>query len=485
MPSEAAEPLSGAVITGSSAYTPEMLFPMYRDLLGQQIDQRGARALLANIESKYVQDGYLKPRLLLRDELLNEGILRVDVYETQLTDVQISGNSGPNQSYVKRVTERLLATPLLRQGSISRAVAQLRALPGLSVAANTKADPKVPNGVILLLTLTYQPVAARLEWTNFGTDEIGPDFISTSVTFNGLLGAREQLSLLFVTATRYSNYHGAGFTLTTPVADHGTVVTLSGFRSTSDPTLSLIPIDLAFPHNVANLQVTQSVLDTGNQQLRLFLGYDYDDARIRYENIDLESDQVSVAQAGVRFDASGSDTAFAGQLGLRKGLNVFGAGVTAINGDSLPANFTVIGAQAVAAIAWNSVLTSRVTLLGQWTDDILPFEERFKIGTDVLARTFKTAEYAGDDGVGIKAEMRARIPYLATRFGTPSAFGYSDYGTTWQHNLSAREHATTVGLGLAWDSRYLGGTVEWTRPVTVSEGVPMDWTVLGDVVLKF
>ena len=123
--------------------------------------------------------------------------------------------------------------------------------------------------------------------------------------------------------------------------------------------------------------------------------------------------------------------------------------------------------------------------MGQWTDDILPFDERFKIGTDVLARAFKTAEFAGDDGVGAKAELRSRIPFLATRVGEPTLFGYSDYGTTWQHNLSAEKHAATVGLGVAWDSRFLSGSLEWAKPVAVSAGSSMDWAVLGDVSMKF
>jgi hemolysin activation/secretion protein len=483
--SRASEPLSGAVITGSSAYTPERLFPAYRALLGQRVDPLGARAVLANIESKYVQDGYLKPRLVLRSELLNEGILRVDVFETRLTDVQVSGNSGPHQLRVERVAENLLAEPLLRQGSISYALDRLRALPGLTVMASTKVDPKVPNGVILLLAVRYAPVAARLEWTNFGTEEIGPDFISSSVTLNSLTGGREQLNLLFVTATQYSNYHGAGLTFSTPIADHGTTVTLSGFRSASDPTLTAAPIDLAFPHSAASLQVMQRLADTGRQLVRVFLGYDYDDSRIRYQKVDLESDRVSVAQTGIRFDGRISDTQVGAQLSVRRGLDVFGAGVTAINGTSLPANFTVIGAQAATVITWNTVLTSRLTLLGQWTDDILPFDERFKIGTDILARAFKTAEFAGDAGAGAKAEMRGRLPFLATRFGEPALFGYSDYSATWQHNLSAQEHAATVGLGMAWESRFLGASIEWAKPVAVSAGSPMDWAALGDVTVRF
>jgi hemolysin activation/secretion protein len=478
-------PLSGAVITGSTAYTPETLFPVYRDMLGREIDPLRARAILSSIESKYVHDGYLMPRLILRDELLNDGILRVDVYESKLTDVQVSGVLGPHQKRIEKVRARLLAEPLLRQQTISLALRQLRALPGLTIVANTKQDPSTPNGLILTLRIEYSPVSGSLEWTNFGTNEIGPNFISATATLNSLLGGREQLNLVFVTAADYSNYHGAGFTFSTPVADYGTSVSVTGFRSASDPSFGDSAIALAFPHDIAGVRVTQSLLDSGRQAVSAYIGYDYDDSSIRYEGIDLETDNLRVLEGGLQADGRISELPYAAGLSVRRGLNGFGAGVSAINGMSLPTNYTVVVGKSILVVPLNSILSSRLSLLGQWTGDVLPYEERFKIGSDVLARAFKTAEFAGDDGLGMKAELRARLPSPFARYGTPTLFGYSDYGEAWQHNLSTQEHATTVGLGFGWDSRFLVGSIELAKPVAVSAGVPMDWNVLGDVTLRF
>jgi hypothetical protein len=38
---------------------------------------------------------------------------------------------------------------------------------------------------------------------------------------------------------------------------------------------------------------------------------------------------------------------------------------------------------------------------------------------------------------------------------------------------------------MAWESRFLGASIEWAKPVAVSAGSPMDWAALGDVTVRF
>ena len=216
-----------------------------------------------------------------------------------------------------------------------------------------------------------------------------------------------------------------------------------------------------------------------------YIGYDYDDSSIRYEGIDLETDSLRVLEAGLQVAGRISELPYAAGLGVRRGLNAFGAGVSAINGTSLPSIYTVVIGKSILVVPLNSIFSSRLSLLGQWTGDVLPYEERFKIGSDLLARAFRTAEFAGDDGLGVKAELHVRLPSPFARYGTPTLFGYSDYGEAWQHNLSMQEHAATVGLGFDWDSRFLVGSIELAKPVAVSAGAPMDWNLLGDVTVRF
>jgi len=373
----------------------------------------------------------------------------------------------------------------LRQSAIPLGLKTLRALPGLAVEASTRADSTVRNGFVLLLKLHYKPVSVEIGWSNWGTSQIGPNFLSTTLSANGLLGGREQLSVLLVSATDYGNYHGAGAIFSTPLNGHGTSVSLTAFHSVAEPTFSSIPIDLAYPHDLGNLQVSQILMDNGRDSLRGYMGVDYEDSLIKYEGVDLQSDRLRVGFAGVQIEGHASAVSYGSSLGVRRGINGLGSGVVAIDGTTLPTNYTVATGQSLVLVPLSSVFSTRLTLLGQWSADVLPYEERFKVGTEVLARTFRTAEFAGDSGLGMKAELRARVAGVPARFGVPSVFAYSDYGEVWLRDLSIEQHAATAGFGLRWDSNRLTGSLELAKPISASTNAPSAWSLLGDLTVAY
>ena len=260
---------------------------------------------------------------------------------------------------------------------------------------------------------------------------------------------------------------------------------MTAFHSVAQPTFSSIPIDLAYPHDLGNLQISQTLMDNGRDSLRTYMGVDYDDSLIKYQGVDLESDRLRVGFAGVQIEGHAASVSYGSSLGVRRGIDGLGSGVVAIDGTTLPTSYTVATAQSVVLVPLSSVFTTRLTFLGQWSADILPYEERFKIGTEVLARAFRTAEFAGDSGLGMKAELRARIAGIPARFGVPSIFGYSDYGKVWLRDLSIEQHAATAGFGLRWDSNHVTGSLELAKPIAASANAPSAWSLLGDLTVAY
>src|SRR4030095_16472904 len=93
--------LSATVIDGSSAYTPTQLFVTYRDQLGRPINTSSAQAIMAQIEALYLRDGYSRPELRLDEDLAAAGILRIEVFEAQITRVAFTGDAGPYAARLK------------------------------------------------------------------------------------------------------------------------------------------------------------------------------------------------------------------------------------------------------------------------------------------------------------------------------------------------------------------------------------------------
>jgi hypothetical protein len=123
------EAFTSAVIRGSTVYSPVDFFPAYRDQLGRRIDESSARQVIADIEAMYGRDGYLKPRIQIWDDLLEEGILRVDVHEVWLVDAVVKGDAGPYADKVTAATRELMtaatAVPVDTGGAARCAICRL------------------------------------------------------------------------------------------------------------------------------------------------------------------------------------------------------------------------------------------------------------------------------------------------------------------------------------------------------------------------
>ena len=96
--------LNATVIDGSRAYTPTQLFAAYRDHLGRPINTSNAQAIITQLEALYLRDGYSRPEFGLDEHLAASGILRIEVFEAQITRVVFSGDAGP---YDARLEELL------------------------------------------------------------------------------------------------------------------------------------------------------------------------------------------------------------------------------------------------------------------------------------------------------------------------------------------------------------------------------------------
>src|SRR5688500_16193666 len=84
--------LTTVTVGGSTVYSPPQLFATYREQLGRPISREGARAILASLADLYVRDGYVKPEFALDDALTGRGVLRVHVYEAQVSSVIFEGD---------------------------------------------------------------------------------------------------------------------------------------------------------------------------------------------------------------------------------------------------------------------------------------------------------------------------------------------------------------------------------------------------------
>lgn len=461
--------LSTAVIQGVSVYTPAQLFAAYRDQLGRPISRDAARAILLALEEMYVRDGYPRPGLRLHDDLIAQGILRIEVSEPRITRVTISGDSGPYRKTLDSLAAGLAGDQPLRRLEVQRLIQRMRELPGLSVTANTRRDTTQSDGYELAIDTSFEPIEGVVQLTNRGTREIGPHFMLGQVLANGLLGKAEKLGLLFGTAGEFDEYHGLGMFVDVPLGARGTRVAATGFRSLSDPRE--MPQDLSdeFLRDKLSLTVTHPLQVGSGYRLSLFGGLERDDLEIERDGLLIREDRLRIVELGGRLGwRSGDSTQYLGTLELRQGLDGLGSELRAADlaADPRRRDFLLARLQLVRLTRLNELWSLRIDALAQHSGHVLPYSERFKIGGDRLGRGFEVAEIAGDRGLGAKAELRRDLPGNAGFFGKASVYGYCDYGAAWKQDVSGTESAGTGGIGLGIRGGTVNGYLEVAMPLS-------------------
>jgi hemolysin activation/secretion protein len=463
------QPLSGAVIRGSSVYTSAELFGAYRSELGKPIDRTSARAVITAVEAMYERDGYARPEISADAALLENGILQLDVSEPRISEVAMKGDCGPHRITLERLAAPLAGMQPIRRTEVQRALARMRELPGLTLSATTRRDGAQGNGFVLDVQTSFDPLDGMVRMSNRGTEDVGPAFIAGQAIANGLFGRGEKLGLVATAATDLAEYRGGGAFVDAPLGDSGTRAFVLAFVSLSEPAIETgEPLD-RYARDRLTLRVTRPLVKSSRFDLAASAAFDADDFEIVRDGEELREERLRVLQAGSRLTwRSGGSTQYSISLELRQGLDDFGASLQATDlpDDLRRADFLLTRLNAVRLTQLNERWSLRLDLLAQASGYVLPYSERFKIGGERLGRGFEVTEVAGDSGVGAKVELRRSFAPQLAFVGRPSVYGFYDVGAAWAQDASGRASAATGGLGIAAHAGRVTGYLEVAKPLT-------------------
>ena len=458
--------LSSAVISGSSVYDAPQLFASYREQLGQPLTQASASAVAAAVARMYDRDGYSRPELQIDKQLMAAGILRIEVFEARFTRMTFSGPAGPYQQRLAELGAQIRNSNPVRPAQVQRALQKMRALPGLSVNAETAPDETVRNGFLLTLTTAYRPAEALVRISNRGSREIGPVFVDGEGLVNNLLGKDEKLGAVFTAATDFAEYHAAGAFAEVPLDARGAHFSLFGLHESSTPAPSPLDPGTSYTRTLGVLRVTQP-LHIGASSTSLAAGLDVDNQLTDQGGAVLRNDRLRIADLGFQ-TTSGNDAGaqYAMALELRKGLDALGSELQATDlvPDPRRKNFLLTRLQLTGVFLIDQRWTVRLDALTQYSSYALPYTEQLKIGGEILGRGFEVAEVAGDSGADTRLELRRDLAH-GLGSGKVSLYGYYDYGRVWSHYGSPTESAAIAAGGLAVNKGGLSGSLELAQPL--------------------
>jgi hemolysin activation/secretion protein len=466
---DAPAPLGAAVIRGSSVYSPEQLFAAYRGELGRPVNGVRAEAVIGAVKDLYERDGYSRPEVRTSAGLPAAGIIQLDVLEPRITQVVVEGDAGPHRQRLDELSSQLESMQPIRRAEVQRVLGEMRALPGLSLVANTRRDEAARNAYQIAVKASFAPLEGVAGISNRGTEEIGPMFVKGQVVANGWLSGREKLGLLLTSATEVDEYRGLGAFVDTPLNSRGTRAFLLAFGSAAEPSAPAeAPVD-EYSRERATLRITHQLAGAGATGISLAAAFDAEDFEIRRDGAELREERLRVLQLGTRIGWRwGERTQYDATLELRKGVDGLGSGLQSedLAHDPRRPDFLLTRLQLAQLSRLGDAWSLRVEVLGQHSAYVLPYSERFKVGGERLGRGFEVSEIAGDLGAGAKFELRRVFKVDAPLSIKPSAYGFYDIGATWTQDVGGRESAATGGLGVAVQAGRYSGYLEVAKPLT-------------------
>jgi len=458
--------LSSVVITGSSVFDAPRLFATYREQLGRPFTEASAGAVAAALGRMYERDGYSRPELQIDERSMAAGILRIEVYEVRFTRVTLSGPAGPYQQRLAAFAAQIRDCNPVRPAQVQHTLHDMRALPGLSVNAETAADETVRNGFVLKLATTYRPAEAMVRISNRGSREIGPVFVDGQGLVNDLLGGDEKLGALFTAATDFAEYHAAGAFAEVPVDARGTHVSLFGLHESSTPFPSPLDAGASYSRILAVLRVTHPLL-IGASSFALAAGLDVDNQLTDQAGTVVRDDRLRIADVGFQATSgNGAGAQYAVGFDLRRGLDALGSQLQATDlvPDPRRKDFLLTRLQLTGLFFSGQPWLLRLDTLAQHSSYALPYSEQLKIGGEVLGRGFEVAEVAGDSGADLRLELR-RDAKRTWGSGKVTLYGYYDYGRVWSQDGSGTQSAAIAGAGVAVSKGALTGSAELAQPL--------------------
>ncbi len=403
-------------IRGNTLLAPAQVDASVAPFLGKQRDFGDVQRALEALEALYHAHGYKLVQVVLPEQELNSGVVRLMVTPTTIGRVTVAGNSVFDEANIRRSLPALQEgqTPNLAQVSRNLKLANENPAKKLTLKlASASADDEVDAQ---LLVQDERAWKLLLNVDNSGTAQTGKTHASLVLQHANLWGRDHVASVQYTSTLEKPNQvavYGAGYHL--PLYALGDSVDLfASYSNVDSGTVTAGTFDLAVSGKGANYGARYNHIQAhgaDNLDARLIYGFDYK----AFKNSVLLAGQdfgnnVTVHPLSLAYMASwtlpeGEANASLTLLRNVPGGSNGGAADFAKARPGAPAGYSVLR----FAGAWSRALAQdwqmRLIINGQWSGDALVAGEQFGAGGATSVRGFGERVLSDDTGALANAEL--------------------------------------------------------------------------------
>jgi hemolysin activation/secretion protein len=374
------------------------------------------------------------------EQTIADGIVRFRVLMAHLVQVRVRGDATGAEQILSAYLQQLTKQRVFNRFQAERYLLLASDLPGYTVRLTLRPAGTAPGEVVGDVTVERTRGYADVNIQNWGSQSLGPWGVLARAQLYGLTGLGDRTTIgLFSTANPREEKTvqiGHDFRV------GGEGLTLGGLFTYAWAKPSIGDSDFDARTLFATIEADYPFVRSVARSVGGTIGLDFVNQDVRLNSIDLTRDRLRVAFARLSMDAIDSNFSrgrspaepkwrFAGNLELRKGLNILGAsdrcgpaGAGCLGpGEVPPSRLEGISTAAVVrALLYGEYrpvpkLTFALGARGQYAWKPLLSFEQFSVGNYTVGRGYDPGSLLSDRGWGTQAEIRfgSTVPKSASR----------------------------------------------------------------------
>ncbi len=449
-------PLKQVELTGNTAIPGDELAVLWEGMLGETVSLAQLVDLADRITVHYRNAGYILTRVVIPEQRVTDGTVRLRVIESYIAAHEIAGKVPPGtERLLDEWAERIKASRPLHISVLEHHLLLADNLPGLKVQGRVTADPDGEAGAsILTLLVEPKPWDLRFQLDNHGSKTIGPHQAFFAATRHGLFTPYGSSTLALSTAEDTDELHYLHLAHEQLVGTRGTRLRIGLTAVDSEPGEALAVLDTKTRTRSAELGFIHPLDYSRGARTDLYGGFAW--RRFRSESLGerLSADDLRVLHLGLRTDFADR---FAGLTlldgALHVGLDAFGASRTGdpnLSRADAGGRFAKLTGQAVRIQPFAAGWSLYTVAAFQYAFDELLSSEEFSFGGGSVGRAYDPSELTGDHGLSGLLELRYHRQLENPLVASIQPFAFYDVGAVWQKGggSDSRQSGASGGLGV-------------------------------------
>ncbi|AFY46632.1 hemolysin activation/secretion protein [Nostoc sp. PCC 7524] len=475
-------------VVGSTVFSPEELAKVTAEFTNRPITLAELFQARSKITELYVSKGYITSGAYIPPQTIQSGVIKIQVVEGKLEDIQISGTRKLNSNYV-RSRLAIATSPPLNRDKLLEALQLLQLDPLIqNLSAELSAGARPGTSVLQVQVREANSFSSQLALDNGRSPSVGSFRRRIQAREGNVLGLGDGLSLAY-TNTDGSNTFDTSYTL--PLNPrNGTLSFNFGTSSSNVIEEPFNILDIQSSSRYYELTLRQPLMQTPTQEFALGLTASRRESEATYierERLPFPSlgadDEGRTRISALRFFQEWTTRNSRQVIAVRSQFNLgIGAFNATINNDLPDSRFLSWQGQA----QWARLLAPETLLIVRGNTQIasrslLPLEQ-FGIGGLDSVRGYRQDFLLADNGALASAEVQIPVLRLSQSRGVLQVIPFVDFGMVWNNSRTNPDPNTlaSVGLGLRWSQGdRLTARLDWGIPLVSVDSQARTWQENG------